>query len=342
METRNEVVYAAGSSLNVRNAPGMDAEIVGILHVGDELMRVGYSTEWSRVIYKGQERYVASRYLTTTQTTAKQNTAAQTADDSNASVSNSENKQTVSLNANWKYANFAKITSGNAVLYHSEAAERKGKTVCVNAGHGTRGGESVKTQCHPDGTAKVTSGTTSAGAVSAVAVSGGMTFADGTPEAKVTLALAKVLKDKLLARGYDVLMIRESDDVQLDNIARTVIANQMADCHIALHWDSTTKDKGAFYMSVPDVASYRSMEPVASNWQKHHALGDSLIAGLRNAGVKIFSNGTMAMDLTQTSYSTIPSVDIELGDKTSDHGAAALTKLADGLTDGVEQFFSKQ
>lgn len=59
----------------------------------------------------------------------------------------------------------------------------------------------MKTQCHPDGTPKVTSGTTSAGATTAVAVSGGMTFADGTSEAKVTLAMAKVLKDKLLARG---------------------------------------------------------------------------------------------------------------------------------------------
>lgn len=35
----------------------------------------------------------------------------------------------------------------------------------------------------------------------------------------------------------------------------------------------------------------------------------------------------MAMDLTQTSYSTIPSVDIELGDKASDHSDAALEKL---------------
>lgn len=61
-----------------------------------------------------------------------------------------------------------------------------------------------------------------------MAVSGGMQFADGTAEAKVTLAMAKVLKDKLLARGYDVLMIREGDDVQLDNIARTVIANNRA------------------------------------------------------------------------------------------------------------------
>ena len=109
--------------------------------------------------------------------------------------------------------------------------------VCVNAGHGTNGGGSVKTQCHPDGSAKVTGGTTGAGATSAVAVSSGMTFADGTAESKVTLAMAKVLKTKLLNAGYDVLMIRESDDVQLDNIARTVIANNNADCHIALHWD---------------------------------------------------------------------------------------------------------
>lgn len=245
----------------------------------------------------------------------------------------------VGLNMDWKYASLSKINSGKAVMYRSDAANRKNKVVCVNAGHGTSGGSSVKTQCHPDGTPKVTSGTTSAGATTAVAVSGGMTFADGTPEAKVTLAMAKVLKDKLLARGYDVLMIRDGDDVQLDNVARTVLANNLADCHIALHWDSTKKDKGAFYMSVPNVASYRAMEPVASHWQQHNALGESLVAGLKGAGVKIFSGGSMEMDLTQTSYSTIPSIDIELGDGASDHSAATLDKLGTGLADGVDQYF---
>ena len=200
----------------------------------------------------------------------------------------------------------------------------------------------MKTQCHPDGTPKVTGGTTQAGATTAAAVSGGMEFADGTPESKVTLQLALKLKEKLLAAGYDVLMIRESDDVQLDNIARTVIANQTADCHIALHWDSTSKDKGAFYMSVPNVASYRNMEPVKSHWQQHHALGESLISGLKSAGVKIFSGGSMEMDLTQTSFSTIPSIDIELGDKTSDHSGETLDNLASGLVTGVNQFFAQR
>ena len=118
--------------------------------------------------------------------------------------------------------------------------------VAVNAGHGTSGGSKVKTFCHPDKTAKVTGGTTGAGATKAVAVSGGMTFADGTAESTVTLRMAQIFRDKLLAVGYDVLMIRDGSDVQLDNVARTVMANNKADCHIALHWDSTKTDKGAF------------------------------------------------------------------------------------------------
>lgn len=330
MEERDETVYSVATELNVRSAPHTGAEVIGVLDKGDSLQRTGFTEDWSRVIYEGQECFVASRYLSVEE--PKKQEVSRT-------ISDSAEGSEIGLNAVWKYAGFAKITSGKAMLYRSQAADCKGRTVCINAGHGTKGGASVKTQCHPDGTPKVTGGTTSAGATTAVAVSGGMQFSDGTPEAEVTLEMAKILKEKLLARGYDVLMIRESDDVQLDNIARTVIANNAADCHIALHWDSTAKDKGAFYMSVPDVASYRNMEPVASNWQKHHALGDSLIAGLKGAGMKIFSNGTMAMDLTQTSYSTVPSVDIELGDKTSDHSQAALEKLGTGLADGVDKFF---
>ena len=342
METRNETVYVNADQLNVRKEPGTTAKIAGRVNRGDTLTRIGYSDEWSQVMYNGSVCYVATTYLSTekveptvTKTVSVDSTISTT------SQSVPENAVVVSLNPQWTYAGFAKITSGSALLYQSTSASRNGKVVCVNAGHGTKGGSSVKTQCHPDGTPKVTGGTTGAGATSAVAVSGGTTFQDGTPEAKVTLQAAQKLRDKLLDKGYDVLMIRDSDDVQLDNIARTVIANNMADCHIALHWDSTKNDKGAFYMSVPDVASYRAMEPVASNWQKHHALGDSLITGLRSAGVKIFSSGTMAMDLTQTSYSTIPSVDIELGDTASDHSSATLNTLADGLAEGIDQFFER-
>lgn len=245
----------------------------------------------------------------------------------------------ISLSSDYKYAENSKINTGTAILYENNNENKKNKVICVNAGHGTSGGDSQKTLCHPDGSPKVTSGSTAAGSTYATAVSSGMTFSDGTPESKITLATAILFKDKLLAEGYSVLMIRENNDVQLDNIARTVIANNNADCHIALHWDSTTSDKGAFYISVPNVGSYRSMEPVASHWKEHHSLGESLISGLKSNGVKIHGDGKMAIDLTQTSYSTIPSIDIELGDKGSDISNSNLSKLADGLVNGVNIMF---
>lgn len=243
----------------------------------------------------------------------------------------------IGLNLDWEYADLSKINTGKAVLYTSEVKEAKGITVAVNAGHGTRGGESVSTFCHPDGSPKLTGGTTRAGATMAVAVSSGMTFEDGTPERTVTLKMAKLFADELLRRGYDVLMLRDGEDVQLDNVARTVLANNKADCHIALHWDSTNRDKGAFFMSVP--RGLRSMEPVSEYWEKHEKLGNSLLDGLRAHQLKIFGKGSMPMDLTQTSYSTVPSVDIELGDKRSSHSDASLKKLAAALSDGVDQYY---
>ena len=313
-ESVDETVYVKGDNVNLRTNPDTSGEKITAFNKGEELKRIGKSDKWSKVMYKDKEAYIATECLTTEKPKVEE-TKAQVAD-------------------------FSKINSGKAKLYKA-SGNRKNKVVCVNAGHGTKGGSSVKTLSHPDSTPKVTGGTTAAGQVTSTAVSGGMTFADGTSEASVTLAMAKVLKAELLSRGYDVLMIRESDDVQLDNIARTVIANNNADCHLALHWDSTSSNKGAFYMSVPNVASYRAMEPVASNWQKHHKLGDSVISGLRGVGTKIFAKGSLEMDLTQTSYSTIPSIDIELGDKSSSHDESVLKNHAKGIADGIDTFFAQ-
>ena len=244
----------------------------------------------------------------------------------------------IKLDPAWEFADSSVINTGSAVLYRA-STDRKNIVVGVNAGHGTDGGSSVKTYCHPDRSPKTTGGSTPAGALKAAAVSGGMTFRDGTKEEAVTLSEAVCLKDKLLAKGYDVLMLRDGEDVQLDNVARTVIANNNATCLISIHWDGdeSKSDKGCFYISVPE--KIKSMYPVSEHWQEHEKLGESLIEGLKSAGCKIYDNGKMAIDLTQTSYSTIPSIDVELGNQAAAHDETALSKLADGLGSGVDLFF---
>ena len=251
------------------------------------------------------------------------------------------NLQQITLDPDWEYADHSKINTGAAVLYRApEESGRKGIVIGVNAGHGTVGGSKVKTLCHPDGSAKVTGGSTAAGAMEAAAVSGGMTFQDGTPEREVTLRMAQILRDKLLSSGYDVLMLRDSEDVQLDNVARTVICNNVADCHIALHsGDGKNYDKGCFYIAVPEAL--KNMEPVTSHWQQHDTLGTDLVEGLREQGATIYGKGHMGIDLTQTSYSTIPSVDMELGNAYSDHSDVILEQLATGLLTGINTYFEQ-
>ncbi len=248
-------------------------------------------------------------------------------------------KEEIHLDPNWEFADFSEINSGCAVLYRAEK-NRKNIVIGVNAGHGTNGGTSKKTYCHPDKTPKLTSGTTAAGSLKAVAVSGGMTFNDGTPEMKVTLRTAQLLKDLLLNDGYDVLMLRDGSDVQLDNVARTVICNNIADCHIAIHFDGDglDYDKGCFYLRAPE--GLKKMYPVSETWQKSHALGDSIIEGLQDNGSKIRSKGYTNQDLTQTSYSKVPSVNIELGNQCSKHDDESLLKLSKGLKAGIDKYFS--
>lgn len=338
-------MYVRADSLNVRTGPGLDAPIKREIYRGEVVKVSGTEGDWARIEADGGTYYVARQYLTEEKPAKKSREAGATAGAAAAATSAVSGQglpagvsvTELGLAEGFRFAEFSKIHSGAARLYKNTKGAHGDTVICVNAGHGTRGGSAVKTLSHPDGSGKVTGGTNANGAVYSTAISHGMEFADGTGEHVITLREALALKKELLARGYSVLMIREESDVQLDNIARTVLANNYAHCHIAIHWDSTSSDKGAFFMSVPDAL--KNMEPVASTWEKSETFGKELIAGLRGRGVKIFGDGTMDTDLTQTSYSTVPSVDIELGDKASDYSAASLERLAAGLADGVEQYF---
>ncbi len=246
----------------------------------------------------------------------------------------------VSLDSSWEYADHAAIGSGSAVLYRS-ANDRKDIVVAVNAGHGTLGGEEKTVYCHPDGSPKVTHGSNPKGSYKAVAVAVGMIFAGGKTEAEVTLDVARKLRDRLLSGGYDVLMIRDSDDVQLDNVARTVIANNMSDCLVSIHFDgdALNYDKGFFYIPVPD--EIKDMEPVAGVWKEHERLGAALEKGLKQTGCSRYDGRVDALELTQTCYAKVPAAVVELGNARSDISDEALQKYANGLAAGIEEYMKK-
>ena len=48
-------------------------------------------------------------------------------------------KEKICLDSSWKYADYAKIKSGAAVLYRTTASEKKNKVIAVNAGLAQKG-----------------------------------------------------------------------------------------------------------------------------------------------------------------------------------------------------------
>lgn len=62
----NETVYIYGTNtLNVRKEPSADSEKMGEMKEGEQVTRVGYNSEWSKISYYGNEYYASSKYLTT-------------------------------------------------------------------------------------------------------------------------------------------------------------------------------------------------------------------------------------------------------------------------------------
>lgn len=263
--------------------------------------------------------------------------------DSATDISDHETCQ-IKLDLSAPYATYSVINDGSATLYKADRRNDNYKniTIAVNAGHGTIGGSKFKTFSHPDFSPKVVTGTTKEGEVLSYAISEGTVFLNGMTEANANLAVAYALKDRLLNDGYSVLMIRTDDNCRLDNIARTVIANENADAHIAIHFDSTSSDKGVFYIAPYENEKYLSMEPLKSNAARINELGTSIIDAYKEMGEKVWRDrGIMYGDLTQISFSTNASVDIELGDKKTELTLEKLETLAEGLKRGIDKYFEK-
>lgn len=249
------------------------------------------------------------------------------------------NGQSIKLDSSWKYADKSKTNSGSAKYYVSPTSN--GKVVCVNAGHGsvTATKSANKTLSHPDGTAKVTGGTNQ-GVESSGASSG------TTNEAGNVLKASIAMKDKLLALGYDVVMIRETDaDCNLDNIARTVISNNTCNIMVSVHYDGNSSGG---YFNIYQLGTYATSWDCGKWFSKQKPLGDALSAACVAAGnylntSYVSNNDTYNNDLTQYCYSTTPTIDVELGsysvDSSNLNNADWMKKQGEALATGVDNYF---
>lgn len=175
------------------------------------------------------------------------------------------------------------------------------------------------------------------------AITGATGVSSGVPEYKVNLAIAKLLRDELVSRGYEVYMIRESDDVNSSDATRAKLANENGDIvlHIHCNADEAEGIKGimAFYPSKDNeyAGKYSDSCKNLCNW---------VLKGLE-AATQDKNWGPIALD-TQTAlnWTTIPAAHVEVGYLSNNEEDELLQtesyrkKIATGIADGIDLYFS--
>lgn len=211
------------------------------------------------------------------------------------------------------------------------AVQSNGKKVAIDAGHQARGDSSTEPVGPGSSTRKAK-------------VAGGATgVSSRVPEYKLTLNVAKKLQKELTSRGYEVYMIRSSNNVNISNKQRAQRANKSgADIYIRLHGDSSTSSgvKGASglypsssnpYVGKLSKSSLRLTKNILSAYCKK--------TKIRNRGCVVRN------DLTGTNWSKIPVTLIEMGfmsNPTEDRNmqnSKFQKKMAKGIANGIDDYF---